>query len=281
MNFINFNGQIYPANQTVVPVANRGFKYGDGLFESIRMIRGKLMFVDLHIERLKLGMHALGLQPHPAITANSIQHMADELIRRNDFGNNARFRLTVYREGEGLYSPLVNDIGFCLEPEPLKDIEYQGNTRGLILDIYQDVTKPINFLSEFKTCSSLPFVMAGLYRKRNSLDDVFMLNTNGFLCETMSSNIFVFYDQQLYTPSLEEGCVSGIMRRVVMHLAEEMGIPVIEAQINPKILNVADEVFITNAVRGIQWVMGFNNKRYFNEVSKQLLERLNATLTHS
>ncbi len=119
------------------------------------------------------------------------------------------------------------------------------------------------------------FVMAGLYKQQNKLDDAFILNQNGFLCETISANVFVLYRDHLYTPALSEGCIGGVMRQVVMELATANNIPMTEAQLDPEILNQADEVFITNASRGIQWVMGFGRKRYFNEISKVLMEALN------
>jgi len=119
------------------------------------------------------------------------------------------------------------------------------------------------------------FVMAGLFKAQNKLDEVILLNQNGFLCEASSSNLFVLYQNQLYTPALSEGCIEGVMRQVVMKLAGQNNIPVTEAQINPEILYEADEVFLTNAGRGIQSVMGFGVRRYFNEVSKLLTDQLN------
>ncbi|EDM34275.1 hypothetical protein PBAL39_12443 [Pedobacter sp. BAL39] len=101
------------------------------------------------------------------------------------------------------------------------------------------------------------------------------MNQHGFLCESISSNIFVVYDQQIYTPALSEGCIAGVMRNVVMGMAKSNGIPMVEAQINPEVLNEAEEVFITNATGGIRWVMGYGRKRYFNEISKDLSARLN------
>ena len=95
---------------------------------------------------------------------------------------------------------------------------------------------------------------------------------------TTLSNVFVVYNKQIYTPALSEGCIGGVMRQVVMRIIKENELPLIEAQISPEILNEAEEVFLTNASRGIQWVMGFNSKRYFNEVSKELLDRLNASV---
>jgi branched-chain amino acid aminotransferase len=104
---------------------------------------------------------------------------------------------------------------------------------------------------------------------------VFLINQNRYLCEANSSNIFVWYQNHLYTPALSEGCVEGVMRRVVIQLALDNNIPVTEAQINPEILNAADEVFLTNATKGIQWVMGYGVKRYFNRISKALMDELN------
>jgi branched-chain amino acid aminotransferase len=155
---------------------------------------------------------------------------------------------------------------------------YVDQAKGLIADVFDEVTKPVNSLANHKTCNSLVYVMAGIYRKENSLDEVFILNNSGFLCEAMSANVFVVYQKKIYTPALTEGCIAGVMRKVVMKLAKDNKIEVIEAQISPDILIEAEEVFLTNASRGIQWVMGFNSKRYFNEVSKHLLNQLNASI---
>ena len=100
------------------------------------------------------------------------------------------------------------------------------------------------------------------------------MNQEGFLCEALTSNIFVYYDKVLYTPALNQGCIDGVMRRVVMDMAEDEGIPVVEAQISPEIMKKADELFCTNAVQGIQWVMGYKQKRYFNKISRILQEKL-------
>ncbi len=276
MNFINYNGEIVPANQPMLPVTNRGFKYGDGLFESMRLMNGELKFAGLHADRLQRGMRALKLDGSVRFNEYFLREKASELLRRNNYGQNARLRLTVFRDAEGLYSPAGNESGYAIEMTEDNEPYYLSNAKGLIVDVFEEITKPVNYLSNIKTCNSLPFVMAGLYRKLHSLDEVFILNQNGFLCEAMSSNVFVVYDKKLYTPALSEGCIEGIMRTVVMQVAEMSGVPVVEAQINPDILNVADEVFLTNTSKGIQWVMGFNNKRYFNKVSKDLLDALNS-----
>ncbi|HEY0054065.1 MAG TPA: aminotransferase class IV [Pedobacter sp.] len=275
MNFINYNGEIIPAVQPVLTIANRAFRYGDGLFESMRYMKGKLKYAELHAQRLQLGMKALKLDGHKKLDAAFLINKVEELVKRNSYGQNARVRLTVFRDSEGLYSPAGNQFGYTIEMTKSDESSYISQAKGLIADVFDEVTKPVNSLANHKTCNSLVYVMAGIYRKENSLDEVFVLNNNGFLCEAMSANVFIVYKKKVYTPALSEGCIAGVMRSVVMKLAKENKIEVIEAQINPDILNEAEEVFLTNASRGIQWVMGFNSKRYFKEISKLLLNKLN------
>jgi branched-chain amino acid aminotransferase len=238
-------------------------------------MNGLLKFPDLHIDRVQKGMKVLKLENSSYIDSWFLREKVDELARRNKTGPDARFRLTVFRDSGGLYSPDSNKMAYVLESQSLNDSQYTFNKKGLIIDVYDELTKPVNILSNLKTCNSLIYVLAGIFKNQNALDEVMILNQHGFLCESISSNVFVVYDRKLYTPSLNEGCIGGVMRQVVMRLAKENGIELVEAQVNPDILNEADEVFITNAARGIQWVMGYNNKRYFNEISKFLSEKLN------
>lgn len=272
--FINFNGEIYPQDAKLMAVGNRAFRYGDGLFESMRMMKGQLKFADMHADRLQRGMKALKIDGYSQMDTWFLKEKAEDLAQRNK-AKHGRLRLTVFRDSEGMYAPTQNKAGWCLEMQPLDEPRYFLNEKGLIMDIFTEIPKPSNYLSNIKTCNSLVYVMAGLYKTQNKLDEVFLLNQNGFLCEAGSSNIFILYQNHLYTPALSEGCVEGVMRQVVINLAKQNNIPVTEAQINPEILYEADEVFLTNAGRGIQTVMGFGVRRYFNAVSKRLVTELN------
>lgn len=275
LHFINFNGNIMPESDLVLKVSNRGFRYGDGLFESMRYMKGSLKFADLHLDRIQKGMKLLRFDGASLIDSWFLREKVDELIRRNKAGTEARVRLSVFRDSEGLYSPVSNKFAYVLEVQRLEDSQYVLNKKGLIIDVFDEIPKPINALSNLKTSNALIYVLAGIFKNQNALDEVILLNQNGFLCESMSSNVFVVYDRKLYTPALNEGCIAGVMRQVVMRIAKENNIELVEAQINPEILNEADEVFLTNAGKGVQWVMGYNNKRYFNEVSRFLNGKLN------
>lgn len=272
--FINFNGEILPADSKLLSVSNRAFRYGDGLFESMRLIKGQLKFAEQHADRLQRGMKALKIDGYSQMDAWFLKEKAEDLSRRNKV-KHGRLRLTVYRNAEGLYTPTQNKMGWCLELTAVDEPRYFLNEKGLIMDIYDELPKPTNYLSNIKTCNSLIYVMAGLYKTQNKLDDVFLLNQSGNLCEAGSSNLFIWYQNHLYTPALSEGCVEGVMRQVIINLAKQNNIPITEAQISPDILYEAEEVFLTNAARGIQCVMGFGVRRYFNEISKQLVEELN------
>jgi branched-chain amino acid aminotransferase len=272
--FINFNGEILPADTKLVALNNRAFKYGDGLFESMRLMKGQLKFPELHADRLQRGMKALKIDGYSQMDTWFLKEKAADLARRNKI-KHGRLRLTVYRDADGLYTPSQNKMGYCLEIQPMDEPRYFLNDKGLIVDMYTELPKPTNYLSNIKTCNSLIYVMASIYKNQNKLDDVFLLNQNGNLCEASSSNIFIWYQKHLYTPALSEGCVEGVMRQVIINIAKNNNIPVTEAQISPDILYEADEVFITNAGRGIQSVIGFGVRRYFNGLSKILIEELN------
>ncbi|MFD2288523.1 4-amino-4-deoxychorismate lyase [Pedobacter petrophilus] len=274
--YLLFNDEYHAVDAPVLTTSNRGFKFGDGLFESMRMINQKLQFADLHADRLAAGMKALKIDGHALMDDYFLRQKTADLAKKNRWNGNVRFRLSVYRQGAGIYTPEINKSGYVLEGMPLKSIAYELNTKGLIIDVFDEMTKSIDKLSNFKTSNALLYVMAGLFKTQNRLDEAMILNQSGFLCESISSNIFVVYDKQIYTPALTEGCVGGVMRSTIMQICKMNDIPLIEAQISPEILKEAEEVFITNATQGIQWIMGYGRKRYFNEFSKYLNEKLNA-----
>lgn len=274
--YILHNDQFITAGEAILTSHNRGFRYGDGLFESMRMSGGKLKFAELHADRLQKGMSALKMEGGILFDEYFLKQKTAELSKKNKLKDEVRFRLSVYRDGEGLYTPDQNKSGYILEASPMADTGYELNKKGLIINVYDEITKPVNKLSNYKTSNSLLYVMAGLYKKQHRLDEAFILNQHGFLCESISSNVFVVYDKQIYTPALSEGCIAGVMRNVVMQTAKANHISIIEAQINPEVLKAAEEVFITNATSGIRWIMGYGKKRYFNEVTKTLGALINA-----
>lgn len=274
IHYINYNGTIVLGDMAILTADNRAFRYGDGIFETMLFKDGAIRFLDRHVARLQRSMQKVQLDKVSKFDAFFIKSITEELIRKNKMvGQKVRVRLIVFRDGDGLYTPLSNEPVFVLQVQKYEEPQ-RNNKIGLIVDLYSEFKKPFSDLSDLKSNNALLYVMAGLFKAKGKLDEVLILNQEGFLCEALTSNVFIYYEKTLYTPALNQGCVDGVMRRVVMDIAEAEGIPVVEAQISPEIMQEADEIFCTNAVQGIQWVMGYKQKRYFNRISRILQERV-------
>ncbi len=274
-SFINHNGNIISANLPVFTINNRSFRYGDGLFESMRLLNGKLNFSDLHAERLTKGLKALKLNLPMKINAAFLNSQVDALCKSNKIFDHARIRMTVYRDGDGFYTPDSNKAAYLIEMQAIEETEYTLNKKGYLIDLYKEIPKNPGLISSIKTNNCLPYVLAGIYKNEQALDECILLNSDGNLVEAISSNVFVWTGTELLTPSLAEGCIAGVMRKVILHLAMDHKIKVREVAIKPEALLQAEEVFLTNAARGIQWVVGYKDKRYFNKFAKQLTVWLN------
>lgn len=273
--YFNFNGELVVENKEIFSVGNRSFRYGDALFETMLWKDGKIRNLNAHVKRLQHSMEVLKLQDVPKFNAEFIENQTQQLITKNGYQNaDLKVRLQVYRDGEGAYGPLTNKPGYILEVSPF-DVDLKANHSGLILDLYTEQIKPFSGVSSLKSSNALVYVLASNYRKNIGVDDVVILNQEGMVCETIQSNIFVLYDNKLYTPALNQGCIAGTMRAHVIDIARNhLGLEVIEAKIDPKVLEVAEEMFLTNALRGIQWVVGYKKRRFFNVLSKKLQKYL-------
>jgi branched-subunit amino acid aminotransferase/4-amino-4-deoxychorismate lyase len=267
------NGHLASMYEPAVPFSNRAFRYGDALFETIRLCNNKIMFLRDHLNRLKLGMTVLRMNLPAEFTTENLYDLITQLLKKNVHAPHARIRLTVFRNPGGFYTPETNDISFLIETEETPE-PYALNSKGLWVDIFADIKKPINKLSNLKTGSALIYVMAGLARQSMKLDECLMVNENGSICESISGNLFVVKNGTLYTPPLSEGCIAGIMRKQVMSIAHERKILTFESAISTYNLMNADEAFITNSVYGVRWIGQFKDKFYTNKMSVFFNEQL-------
>ena len=268
------NGHLISIYEPSVSFSNRAFRYGDSLFETIRVCNNKVMFLRDHITRLKLGMTVLRMNLPAELNTDNIHEFIINLLKHNVHAPHARLRLTVFRNDGGYYTPETNDISFLIESEELTN-SYELNQKGFWVDIYADIKKSINKLSNIKSGNALMYVMAGIAKQSMKLDDCFLINENGTICESISSNIFVVKNGTLYTAPLTEGCVAGVMRKQIMNLATENKILTFESAITSYTLMNGDEVFLTNSVNGIQWVGQFKDKFYTNKMALFFIDKLN------
>jgi branched-chain amino acid aminotransferase len=273
--YVNNNGTILPADAPTIHPGNRGHLYGDGVFESIRVIAGKPLNMDNHIKRLLEGAKAIKMRTPSFFNANFFEEKIKELLYRSNIKEGGRCRLSLDRVTGGAYLPDSNECTYYIEVYPYDVNHFELNAKGLEIDIYQDIKLQKNFLSNYKTKAGLTYVMAAISAQEKGLDDLFLSNDRGNILETSSCNVFVVSNGVLYTPGLDEGCLAGTMRMQIINLALANGIKVYECAILPQNLLAADEIFVTNAIRGINWIGGYRTKRFYNNMSRKLVVLLN------
>ncbi len=272
---LSYNGEFYSEDVALFTADNRAFRYGDSLFETIHCNGTQIQFLDEHIERLQLGMNQLRMDI-PDHFYETIEKNIKSLITKNKSFLGTRIRLSIFRNSGGLYTPKTNRISYLLESSKLEDPRYFLNKKGLKIGLFDTYKKTSNSLSAFKTGNSLPFILAGLHKSEMKWDDCLLINERQNLVESVSSNLFVVKDGILFTPSLESGAVNGIMREQIIQIALDLGITVYDDCImKPEQLMEADEIFLTNAIVGIRWVVAYGERRYFNRSAKVLIEELN------
>ena len=190
-NYICINGAFYKVVKAPLNQLNRGFHYGDGIFETIHANGTEPQFIDLHIERLIKSMGLLKMNIPEYYTKSKFTSFIKGLLTRNKHFRGARIRITVFRNNGGLYAPEENNVTFVIESAALEQDTYRLNEQGFRTEIFPDILKPVNVLSSLKTTSALLFVMAGIFRLENGWDDCIILNQHKKICESISSNIFV------------------------------------------------------------------------------------------
>jgi branched-chain amino acid aminotransferase len=273
-----YNGHLISLYEPAISFTNRAFRYGDSLFESMLFSNGKIMFITDHVKRLKLSMTTLRMNVPADFNSANIEQLILQLIEHNNIKNDARIRLTVFRNEGGFYTPETNDISFLIEVKQLDTVGYNLNKKGLWVDIYAEIKKQITKISNLKTGSALLYVMAGLTKTSLRLDDCLLVNENGHIIESVNSNVFVIKNGTLYTSPITDGCIDGVMRKQILAIAAQNKILAFEQSITVHTLTDGDEVFLTNAISGIQWVGQFKNKFYTNQRTVFFVEKLNELL---
>jgi branched-chain amino acid aminotransferase len=277
--YLSHNGNFILADTPVVSANNRSFRYGDALFETIRITNYNPQFLKEHLMRLYAGMDVLKMEMNPLLNATYLEHAILELAQKNNITSDGRVRLTVYRNEGGLYAPSDNKVSFLIEVYSLDEIGYTLNTKGYTVDLFTEFKKAQNALSSIKSANSAIYVMAGIHKVQQQLDECLLLNDKHHIIEGISSNIFAVKNGVLYTPPVADGCVNGVMRKKIIEIAQANKIAVYEISVMQNVLLGADELFLTNTINGIRWAVAYKQKRYFNDTSKKLTEKLNELIS--
>lgn len=273
MNKICLDGKLFDASEPTLIVANRGFRYGDGLFETMKVFRGQILLDSFHFDRFFQGLKLLRYEIPPLLTIKKLKTEIQGLCEKNKCGELARVRLTAFRGDGGLYDG-DNSMHYSIECWPLDGSLNQLNENGLVIGVYTEAQKTCNIFSSLKSANFLPYTMAAIYAKENKWNDCLVLNTHGRVADATIANIFLVKEKTIITPALTEGCVAGVMRRYLLENLSLMGYNVEEGTISVDQLEQAEELFLTNAINGIRWVKQFGQKTYTNTHSSKIYQAL-------
>ena len=272
---INYNDAIV-SDDTNLLAQNRAFLYGDAVFETIKIVNSKILFLEDHYFRLMASMRIVRMEIPMNFTMEFLEDQILTLAKANNFQNSARSRITVYRNDGGYYLPKTNTVSFLITVESIENTLYSIIQNEYIVDLFTDFYVTKQLLSSIKNTNKLLNITASIYANENGLDNCLLLNDSKNVIEALQGNLFMLKGNLLVTPPVSEGCLNGIMRKQILFLAKTLeNIEVVEEAISPFDLQKADELFITNVIKGIQPITKYRKKEYSTHFSTLLVEKLN------
>ncbi|GAA4940741.1 aminotransferase class IV [Algibacter agarivorans] len=275
----NFNGTLLEDN-TVLSPQNRGYAYGDALFETIKTSYGKVLFWEDHYFRLMASMRIMRMEIPMNFTMEFLQEQILSTLEVNQLlKSSARIKLMVHRNEGGLYTPETNNVSFIISAKPIQDDFYILNNDYYEVDLFKDYYVSPSLLSTLKTNNKALNVVGSIYAKENNLNNCLLLNTDKKVIEALNGNVFLVKGHVIKTPPISDGCLKGVMRTQLINIIKALPeYELVEDSISPFELQKADEIFITNVIVGIQPVNKYRKKVFTNEVSKILLQKLNVKI---
>ena len=272
---INFNGSIISNDSTLLS-SNRGFLFGDAVFETVKILNSKILFLEDHYFRLMSSMRIVRMEIPMNFTMEFLEEQIIALAQAKKVEDSARARITVYRNDGGYYLPTNNTVSYLIAAESLDNVQYSFIQNEYVVDLYTDFYVPKQLLSTIKTTNKLLNITASIYASENGLDNCLLLNDSKNVVEALQGNLFMLKGNKLVTPAVSEGCLNGIMRKQVISLAKTIEhIEVVEEIISPFDLQKADELFITNVIRGVQPITKYRKKDFTIDFSKRIVQKLN------
>ena len=268
---INFNGELQHPDTINLTSENRAFKYGDAIFETVKVIPHKVIFWEDHYFRLMSSMRMLRMKIPMEFT---LEFLENEILKTVAVQENAisyRVRLNIFRKDGGFYTPKTNKIDFSIQVyENLYQIKDSYS-----LDVFKDFYNYSGLLSTIKTNNRMLNTLASIFAEENDLDNCILLNEKKGVVEVTNGNIFIVKGTVIKTPALDQGCIKGIIRsKVIEILLKNKDFTIEETSISPFEIQKADEVFITNAIIGVQPVSSYKKKQFISKVGTRIANNL-------
>ena len=273
---INSNGNLVPSSDAGLSFFNRGFSYGDALFETVKAVGNKLLFWEDHYFRLMASMRLLRMEIPMTFTPEYFAEQCTQLIKEQKVSSPAwRLRLTVFRDSGGRYTPDHNRVAFVIDCQPLPQDRFLDEVTNYKVDLYKDHYVQAAMLPNLKTNNKILNVLGSIFAKENDLDNCILVNDNKEVVEALQSNLFLLFRQEIRTPPLTSGCLDGIIRKQIIRMAKELDLTLKERVINPFDLQKADELWLTNTIQGIRAVTNYRRKTYHSQIYPKAVALLN------
>ena len=278
---INFNGNVIAQDDNIL-TQNRAFLYGDGVFETVKIVNSKILFLEDHYFRLMASMRVVRMEIPMNFTMEYFEEQILKVVQENGFSVSARARITVFRNNGGLYLPQTNEVSFLIHTTSLENASYALNESHYEVDLYKDFYVSRQLLSSIKTTNKMINITGSIFASENGFENCILLNDAKNVVEALQGNLFMVVGKKLITPPISEGCLNGVMRRQILALAKKTeGIEVVEEIISPFDLQKADELFLTNVITGIQPITKYRKKEFTNNVAHLLVQKLNESISEN
>ncbi|TXI67663.1 aminotransferase class IV [uncultured Flavobacterium sp.] len=275
---VNFNGNIQE-NSSISIENNRGFLFGDSIFETIKVLDNKVLFLEDHYFRLMASMRICRMEIPMNFTMEYFESQIVNLVQALNIANSYRVRFSVYRDSEGFYLPKSRKVKFIVTASPLNFELYVLGKENYEVELYKDFYISKQLLSTLKTNNKMIQITGSIFADENGYDNCLILNDEKNVVEALQSNLFMKTGNVVVTPPVSDGCLNGIMRKQVLEILKKTeGIVAKETSISPFDLQKADELFLTNVISGIQPITKYRKKEYGIEFTAEVLKRLNAQI---
>jgi branched-chain amino acid aminotransferase len=270
----NLDGKLFPENEHNISINNRSFRFGDGFFETMKLIDGCIHLKELHFERIVYSLETLGFTLSKHFSYDCLAQQISEVAHKNVHSKLARIRVNFFRRDGELFTVDNNVPHILIQSFQLNLSVNELNENGLVIGLYKIAKKSCDVFSNIKSNNYLPYIMAAMWAKENKLNDALLLNYNNNITDSCIANVFIVKNKTIITPALTEGCVAGVMRKHIIATLKQHGIEVAETALNIDDIANADEVFLTNAIKGMMWVKQFADTTYSNIETQKIYKTI-------
>src|SRR5690606_32790007 len=189
--------------------------YGDGVFETMKVVAGKILFWEDHYLRLMASMRIMRMEIPLSFTMDYLeQQIQDTVVALNSTSPAYKARITVYRNEGGRYTPTVNTVSFVVVAEPIDSPFYLFSTDDYEIELFKDYYVNSGLLSTIKSTNRAINILAGIFAQENDYHNCVLLNENKMVVEATNGNLFLDFGNTIKTPSIDSGRLRGVLRKL-------------------------------------------------------------------